>query len=189
MERSVQLALFLLLSFPVLSFARGGFGSSRRGSAAASYCAMTRDPRLCMAATERVRNFPAGKNIEGVLRSNLVAISNRCMSAKKRALGLMRRSGPKIRASLKDCADLYANAVDLIGVSNRSLNQNDGQTGVMVKIMLQQIKQSAQQCNAQFDRPGSPNPLAHLNGSLIKMTDNADDLNNAMSRQNAARKA
>ncbi|KAJ4775914.1 Pectinesterase inhibitor domain containing protein [Rhynchospora pubera] len=190
MERSVQLALFLLLSFPILSLAaRGGYGSSRRASAATSHCARTRDPRLCVAATQRVRNVPASNNIEGVLRSNLVAISNRCTSAKKQALGLLRRSPPKTRAALKDCADLYANAVDLIGVSTRALNDNDGQTGQMVKIMLQQIKQSAEQCNAQFARPGTPNPLARLNGSLIMMTNNANDLNNAMNTKSSARRA
>lgn len=183
MKKSVQLALFVLLSYQLLSLAAGfGFTMSRQGSQVTSFCGQTHDPKLCMAATMHFSgSYPAAIDSQAMLRMHLGAISKRCVSAKKRALRLAQSAGvASTGVALKNCAGLYSNAVDLIGVSMRALNANDGQTRQMVQIMLQEIRQSAQQCDMQFPRPGVPNPLAHASGSIVKMTVNADDLNNMM---------
>jgi pectinesterase inhibitor-like protein len=184
MKRSVQLTLFVLLSYQLLSLATGfGFTTSSHGSQVTSFCGQTHDPRLCMAATKRFStSYPAAINAQAVLRMHLGAISKRCFSAKKRALRLAQRGRGPSMAALKSCAGLYSNAVDLIGVSMRALNANDGQTAQMVQIMLQEVRQSAQECDMKFQRPGVSNPLAHASGSIVKMTVNADDLNNMMTR-------
>ncbi|KAF3340525.1 Plant invertase/pectin methylesterase inhibitor [Carex littledalei] len=173
MAKSVQFALFLLLSYQLLSLVSA--------TPIANFCGKTHDPRLCMNAINTFSGaYPATINAQAMLRMHLSAISKRCVSAKTRALRMAKGAGSSTRMSLKTCAELYNNAVDLIGVSMRALNANDGQTGQMVQIMLQEIRQSAQQCDVQFQRPGLSNPLSHVSGSIVKMTVNADDLNNLM---------
>lgn len=173
MAKSVQLALFLLLSYQFLSLVSA--------TPIVNFCGQTHDPRLCTNVINTFSGaFPSAINAQAMLRMHLDAISKRCVSAKTRALRLANRAGRNTKTSLKTCAELYNNAVDLIGVSMRALNANDAQTGQMVQIMLQEIRQSAQQCDVQFQRPGLSNPLSHVSGSIVKMTVNANDLNNLM---------
>lgn len=173
MKKSVlQLALFLLLSQPLLSLAHG-FSSS--------YCKHTTYPQICLSAMNAFRaTHVANLNAEAVLKMHLGAISHRSVSASRTAKKLMRRAKPSTRVALKHCAELYRGKIDMVGESLRELHSKDSQTKQMLRIMVQMLRQSAQECDLQFQHSGISNPLIRFNRSIFKLAINCNDLNNMM---------
>ncbi|KAJ3676068.1 hypothetical protein LUZ60_003480 [Juncus effusus] len=173
-----QLVFFLLLSFPLYSFAR----YSQAGNAVSSICSRTHAPALCTSTSTRFAHTYSFSSIsaKSVLEMQLRATAKRASAAKSKAAKLAGKYPLSTAIALRACTGLYGNIIDLIGVSSRAIDANDGQTKQMVNLMLMEIRQTVQQCDMAFQKLGVKNPMSRFNNSLFKMSTNCDDLNNIM---------
>lgn len=172
----LQLALFVLLLSLDSSTAR----KMSRG-AVVPYCRRTTYPGICKSTTRGFgRGHRGGLNAEAMLKMHLGAISHQSELASRTTRNLMRRARPGTQAVLKHCAALYRNKGDMVGVSLRELHSKDEQTKQMVRIMLQMVRQSAQECDLQFQQSRISNPLAGFNRSILMLAVNSNDLTNMM---------
>jgi pectinesterase inhibitor-like protein len=180
MRRPVlQLALFVLLSYVSLPSSAARKVMSSGGLA--SFCSHTTYPGICTSAMKPFAGeHRGGLDAEALLKMHLGAISHRSESASREAKKLMRNAKPGARGKLKHCAALYRTKWDMVGVTMRELHSKDEQTKQMVRIMLQLLRQSAQECDLQFQQSRMSNPLARFNRSIFKLATNSDDLTNMM---------
>lgn len=177
MRSVLQLALFVLLSFPIASLARG-HSAPRKSRAINPFCRHTTYPFLCASATGAFIGGHRRPNAEAVLKMHLGAISHRSESASRKAQQLMRRAKPGTFVLLKHCDDLYRAKWDMVGTALRELHARDEQTKQMVHIMTQLLRQSAEECDLSFQQSRIKNPLSRYNRSIVKLAVNCDDLNN-----------
>ncbi|KAJ3676062.1 hypothetical protein LUZ60_003474 [Juncus effusus] len=175
MKRATQIVLYLLLSYPIWSLA-----SSPINPAVSSVCSRTHDPKLCTSSSSKyVGSYPV-INAKAVLEMHLRAVSKRASAAQGKTVKFASTSPPNVSSALRTCGMLYSNIIDLIGVSLRAIDANDGQTKSMVQISVMQVRQAVQQCDMSFQKMNVKNPMARFDNSLMKMSLNCDDLNTMM---------
>lgn len=184
MARRARALLIVLAAAVALLAAQHPVAAIGGAAGVAEVCKSTPFPDLC--------SRTAGKHVEkykvvdalAVLGMQVDALKKRVKAARKLAkLEVKTAPSPEARRALNLCKSYYLDAGDNLGACKRAIGFGDA---VTIRATMSMVAQDMQNCDEEFRKAGSENPLDDHNRSLIEMSEICRALSNMIPLEHGA---
>lgn len=169
-------ALLIVLAAAVAVLAARPASAGGGAAAVAEICMKTPSPDLCTRTAGKHANKYKVVDAVTVLEMQVDAFKKRVKAARRLAKEEVKTTAtPEARRALNLCKTYYLDAADNLGACKRAIGFRDA---VTIRATMSMVAQDTQNCDEEFRKAVSKNPMEDHNRSLIEMSEICRTLSN-----------